>query len=430
MKGKLNLFQATMLRWRDLHPYSAVHAVHVGAPLDGDRLASTIAAALEQSGLTGLAVDATRARYHFHGGPARVSLRTVIGSADVRDDLRREFEYEINAPFASGETLDPFRFFALRGNDCFVLGLAYDHFIAGGDSIVALLKRIVESYAAAPGSELHVKPWALYPRTYSRLFLRRAGSLIAGLSSLPRLVGNSRHAHRPGRFTAGDARNSVLLFSIPASDAGRIRDAAQRWAVTLNDIFIAATLIALAPLTPERADSRRHRVAVASIMNIRRELAPSADDSFGQFLGSLQIAHHVPAGISLEQLAREVHQQTSMIKRKRLYLQTLLALAANGFVWRFLSMEQRHGFYAKHYPVWAGITMLNVDAQWSCPPNDVGFTYARVASTGPLAPMVLAVTTAGDDLEVGISYRAGIVPPAKLEAMIAGFKQCVQALAL
>jgi hypothetical protein len=430
MKGKLNLFQATMLRWRDLHPYSAVHAVHVGSPLDGDRLASTIAAALEQAGLTGLALDQAHARYHFDGGPARVSLRTVTGSGELRADLAREFEYEINTPFGSGETLDPFRFFAIRGSGCFVLGLAYDHFIAGGDSIVALLRRIVEAYGAAADSELPVKRWSLYPRTYSRLFLRRAGSLIAGLSSLPRLIGNSRHAHRPGRFSAGDARNGVLLFSIAAADAARIRDAARSWGVTLNDIFLAAALIALAPLTPERADSRRHRVAVASIMNIRRELAPPADDSFGQFLGSLQVAHPVPCGISLKQLAREVHQQTSMIKRKRLYLQTLLALAVNGFVWRFLSLEQRHGFYAKHYPVWAGITMLNVDAQWSCPPNADGFSYARVASTGPLAPMVLAVTAAGDDLEVGISYRAGVIPPAKLEAMVTGFKQCVQAFAL
>ena len=45
MRGKLNLFQATMLRWRELHPYSAVHAVHVAMPLDAVRLEAAIAAA-------------------------------------------------------------------------------------------------------------------------------------------------------------------------------------------------------------------------------------------------------------------------------------------------------------------------------------------------------------------------------------------------
>jgi len=210
----------------------------------------------------------------------------------------------------------------------------------------------------------------------------------------------------------------------------RFREAARQWGVTLNDIFLAMALIALAPLTPERLESRRRHVAVASIMNIRRELAPPAGDSFGQFLGSLQIAHAVPAGISLEQLAREVHEQTSLIKRKRLYLQTLLALALNNFIWRFLSIDQRHAFYAKHYPVWAGISMLNVDSQWPSQAHGDDFTYARVASTGPLAPMVLAVTVAGDELEVGVSYRAGIISPAKLETMVNGFKQCVHAFAL
>ena len=31
MKGRLNLFQAAILRWRALHPYNAVHVVRVCA---------------------------------------------------------------------------------------------------------------------------------------------------------------------------------------------------------------------------------------------------------------------------------------------------------------------------------------------------------------------------------------------------------------
>ena len=33
MKGRLNLFQASMLRWRELHPYNAVHVVRIARPL-------------------------------------------------------------------------------------------------------------------------------------------------------------------------------------------------------------------------------------------------------------------------------------------------------------------------------------------------------------------------------------------------------------
>ena len=53
MRGRLNLFQATMLRWRELYPYNAVHTVRVDAPLDAARLARDIDAVLAARGLAG-----------------------------------------------------------------------------------------------------------------------------------------------------------------------------------------------------------------------------------------------------------------------------------------------------------------------------------------------------------------------------------------
>src|SRR5208282_141735 len=49
MQGTLNLFQATMLRWRELHPYNAVHVVVVGQPLQPARLTTCIACVLESA---------------------------------------------------------------------------------------------------------------------------------------------------------------------------------------------------------------------------------------------------------------------------------------------------------------------------------------------------------------------------------------------
>ena len=47
MKGRLNLFQAAMLRWRDLDPYNAVHVARIAAPFDRERLRGVISAQLE-----------------------------------------------------------------------------------------------------------------------------------------------------------------------------------------------------------------------------------------------------------------------------------------------------------------------------------------------------------------------------------------------
>ena len=58
MKGRLNIFQATMLRWRELHPYNAVHVVRVDTLLDAVRLTHDIDATFAARGLTGFVVDA------------------------------------------------------------------------------------------------------------------------------------------------------------------------------------------------------------------------------------------------------------------------------------------------------------------------------------------------------------------------------------
>ena len=60
MKGRLNLFQAAMLRWRDLHPYNAIHVVRIDRPLDAARLQALIARQLDALGLTGFLLDTAR----------------------------------------------------------------------------------------------------------------------------------------------------------------------------------------------------------------------------------------------------------------------------------------------------------------------------------------------------------------------------------
>src|SRR6185437_10531786 len=57
LRGKLNLFQATMLRWRALHPYSAVHVVRVERALSPALLRRCIEKRLEAAGLSGLVLD-------------------------------------------------------------------------------------------------------------------------------------------------------------------------------------------------------------------------------------------------------------------------------------------------------------------------------------------------------------------------------------
>lgn len=407
LPGRLNLFQSTMLDWRDQHPYIAVHALRIPRPLDRDALQRATDAELAQAGLTGLELDRRRGRYAWHGGPVASPIEVVAAGSDWQPRLEQEIERLMNLPFARSGRIDPFRFFALTTGGHFFLGLAYDHFIAGGDSIVALMNAIVARYAGKPQS---APPTERYPRRHWRLFARHPLQFARALTRMPAMAQSCRRTTRPRYRAIEEGHNGFALFGLGAADFATLRAAAKRWEVTFNDALLALLLLAQAERNPGRSQAtRRHELAVASIVNLRDEHGDAARDAFGQFLSSFRVSHAVPAGVTLETLARDVHRQTSRIKRERLYLATLFAMGIDRVIGRFQSPRQRMGVYAKNYPVGAGTSALNVDALWRRCGDEPVPLYIRGVPTGPLAPIVVAATTSNDTMQAGLSWRTSAV---------------------
>jgi hypothetical protein len=407
LAGRLNLFQATMLDWRELHPYNAVHAARIERPFDAAALVAAIDAELSCAGLTGLVLDRVRCRYAWRGGPAAVALETIDPGADWQASLARAFERHLNAPFARDGQMDPFRFFAMPLEGAFVLGLAYDHFIAGGDSIVVLLNAIADRYAGKPSTRAGLR---LYPRTHAHLFLRHPLRFLRGLARLPGLAKSCRQTIRPRYESVEDGQNAFTFFFVEAAPFAALRDAARGWGVTLNDALMALLLLAQDAVTPARdMTRRRHELAVASIINLRGAHGEDTRATFGQFLSSFRVSHPVPHGITLYELACDVHRATSRIKREKLFLTTLFAMAVDRIVGKMQTPAQRRVTYAKNYPVGAGVSSLNVDALWQRSDGAAATTYIRGVPTGPLSPIVVAVTTCGDRLCMGVSYRTTAV---------------------
>ena len=412
-----------MLRWRALHPYSAVHAVRIDRPLDMQRLSAVIDGELEALGLTGLTLDAAHERFEYAGGPSRAPLAVVSGGDDPLQTLTREIERELNAPFPGDGPLVPFRFLAIDAHTSFYLALTYDHWIAAADSIVVLLKGLHDGYTGAPPSRR--SPLLLYPATTRRLLRLHSGAAIRGLRRMRDIAASARRSVR-ARYPGGaDPRNGFAYCRVEAPEFAAVVGAAKEWGVTVNDLLLAILMQALDPVVGERpSDKRRHELAVASIVNIRHDFGYDAMTTFGQFLSSFRVAHPLPPGTELRQLARDIHAETARIKSERLYIQTLLAIAAIGPIWRVLSPAQRQRFHAKHYPVWGAISMMNVDAQWqeaggALPPPE----YLRAVSTGPLAPLVIAATTSAGVLHAGLSYRTAAFTPEIVAAIAAGIRE-------
>jgi len=427
VRGKLNLFQSAMLRWRDLHPYSAVHVVQVRERFDRARVESAIASQLSAAGLSGLVLDRARKRYEYLGGLPVVELAVVTPAQDVHGAIQTEIERQLNRPFPHDGAFVPFRFFAHDQGSEFALGLAYDHFIAGGDSIVVLLNDIVGRYLGAPIQR--PKP-NLYPAAFRPVFVRNIGELVRGLQWLPRIAANCRRGIRPRYTDHADGYNAFDFVTLAPPAVSTLRAKAKALGVTFNDLLLAIMLKALSRDLPEAArGGRRREVAVASIVNLRSESGYTTHEAFGQFLSSMRISHPAPDGITIEALALDVHRETARFKSRKLYLQTLLAMQFNGIVWWFLNTGRRQRLYAKAYPVLGGLTSLNVDALWESPTkNGHAPAYLRAVPTGPITPLVVAVTSSGNALALGLSYRRSAFTAAKVATIGRFVADCVCSL--
>ena len=298
MRGRLNLFQTTMLRWRELYPYNAVHTVRVEAPLDASHLGRALDAVLAERGLAGYALDAVGYRYEYAGGTPHVTIEVHDGRADPAEALRAAIERGINTPFAPTGSFDPFHFFAIDVGAAFHLGVAYDHVVAGGDSIADLLADIVLRYANA-AAPLRPAP-SLYPPTFRPLFKRCIGTILRGLAAAPEALRSLRRSQRPYYRFGDERRNAFAAARIDARGVAALHRAATAWGVTRGDLMLALLMRAVASVTATgREGERRNQVGVAVIVNLRRDCGTAVRESFGQFLSSFRYAHPVPRGITL-----------------------------------------------------------------------------------------------------------------------------------
>lgn len=425
LPGRLNTFQRTMLLWDEMHAYNAVHVVRVLAALDAGRLRAVLAKVLEDRGLTGLRMDAKERGFEFRGGAAVIDLTVCDEAADVSETLRAEMEWQINVRFDSTAEFTPFRFFAVRDGDSFWLGITYFHAIADAEPIVRLACDLVAEYAN-PGAPLKREKWNCHAETRGRgpwrlwLWLRK-------LVALPGQFRAMRTAIRPDGTGGDDFANGAELFRLTVAELNILIAAGKRLNVTVNDLFLALVMCSLAPMCKAAQRPGRDRISLGCIVNARRDLGLDGDGSFGLVLGGFSVTCGLADTADFPALARSIAAQTRRFKRGGLHLANALEM---GLVLRLMSLfstKQRLRFYPKNYPLWGGLTNMNLK-KLPADPAMQPLDYLRTVSTGPVTPLVLSVTTFGEGVNISMSYRTSVFSKAEISAVRGRFVAAVAGL--
>ncbi len=414
-----------MLLWDEMHAYNAVHIARVPAALDVDRLRAVLAKVLEERGITGLRMDAKERGFEFHGGAAVIDLTVCDDVGDVRESLRAEMEWQINVRFDSNSEFTPFRFFAVPDGASFWLGITYFHAIADAEPIVRLAMDLVAALTNV-GTPTKLDRWNCHADTRGRgparlwLWLRKVVALPAQFRAM-------RKAIRTDGTDAEDFGNGVELFTLSGAELDTLIAAGKRIAVTVNDLFLALMMGSLAPLCKATQRQGRDCISLGCIVNARRDLGLDGTESFGLVLGGFSVTCALGDTSDFTALARSVAAQTRRFKRGGLHLANAMEM---GLVLRLMSLfstKQRRRFYPKNYPLWGGLTNMNLK-QPPAGPAMQPLDYLRTVSTGPVTPLVLSITTFGKGVNVSMSYRTSVFSKAEISGVRGRFAAAVAAL--
>ncbi len=408
-----------------MYPYNAVHVVRVPEPLNQPRLHQVVNDTLNARALTELTLNKSQTTFSYSGTSREATINILPDEASCPAVLAAEMERQLNTAFDQKPPFSPFRFFAARRKNSFSLGLAYLHAVADAESIVLLLKEIVERYRGAAETRSPRRP-ALGKSAPRSLLLSHPGALASKLAALPSQLQNLKTSCRPSFQDTNDLRNGFTLFSLDPHGLSRLVSAAKAWGITVNDILLALLLQAFARLAPNRNQpGRRKNLSVGCIVNTRRDLAEEDRGTFGLSLGSFIITHPVPEQLSLQALACEIGRWTKTIKRKRIYLATGLELALGRLVLSFFSTAHRRKLYQKHYPLWGGVTNMNLNSLWPPRAGERPVDYVRGVSTGPVTPLVLSFSTVGTVANIGLSYRSTVYSKTGIDEFIDFFRGAI-----
>ncbi len=210
----------------------------------------------------------------------------------------------------------------------------------------------------------------------------------------------------------------------------RLRCCAKSLKVSVHDVILATLAQTLQHHLPRRAlRDPRSRIALATIVDARRDAAPDVQGQLGTFLTFHVVNLSGSAGGTLSDTIRQVSAQTAQLKAQCGHLDSVVDMKLLGSIWPVLSARRRATFVRKTFPLTAGASNVVIPADWFGPAgNDQVLDYFRASPTGPGVPLVLTPTTFLDRMNISVSYRATAFSRDRVQALVDTFLELAEKL--
>jgi NRPS condensation-like uncharacterized protein len=192
-------------------------------------------------------------------------------------------------------------------------------------------------------------------------------------------------------------------------DVARFRKTRGLTTVTLNDLFLAALARAcdLHGAAPRRCG---RDLALGSIVDLRASSPENLENTFGLFLGFTSLVVRAAHLEDRHRLLSHVAAQNAHQKESRAAHVSMLRMAAGYAQGRFLSPQKLAAFYRTYMPFSGGLSNVNMNRSWPSQYHPTPLQdYIRVAPTGPMVPLVIAVTTLGNRFTFTLTRRTSLV---------------------
>ena len=210
----------------------------------------------------------------------------------------------------------------------------------------------------------------------------------------------------------------------------QVRRFARANEAAVNDVFLAVLARAMADFLPRRSSKAGvPQMALGTIVDTRGDAGEDLSESLGTFLGYFVMRVAGDRSIGLNELTRRIAATTRLQKAQRSYLDSAVNFRVSSAIWPRLKPESRLHFARRALPLTAGMSNVYLRDTW-IDRHGGGriLDVRRAVSNGPTLPLVVSLTTLGENMNIAISYRLTGFSQAKIDGIMESFVEQLETL--